>query len=105
MLQRVAGPWRQKNAVQGARDSGRLYYYANYSSALLSAINEDGVDVRGYFAWSLMDNYEWERGYVERFGTVFNDFNFGYDPNAPTNQQHQPTAKGQIRTRKDSNCW
>lgn len=93
------------NNVQGVQDQDRLYYYANYSAGLQRAITEDGVDVRGYFAWSLLDNYEWERGYAERFGTVFNDFKFGYDANAPANKNSQPTPGHQVRQRKDSNCW
>ncbi|CAE8732992.1 unnamed protein product, partial [Polarella glacialis] len=101
------GGWSMpaSNAEAGVADLPRLLYYANYTAEMLKAINEDGVDVRGYFGWSLLDNFEWERGYVERFGTVFTDYNFGFDPNAPTNEMHQPTPEGQLRRRKESNCW
>ena len=62
-------PWRE-----GVVDDGRVLYYANYTGEVQRAINEDGVNVKGYFAWSLMDNFEWERGFSERFGLVYTDF-------------------------------
>lgn len=41
----------------------------------ISELNERGADIRGYFVWSLIDNFEWEYGYSKRFGIVFVDYN------------------------------
>lgn len=54
-------------------DQQRLDYYQSHLLAVNDAINQ-GVDVRGYFAWSLMDNFEWAEGYVKRFGIVYVDY-------------------------------
>ena len=55
-------------------DSHRVEFYQNYIGQMLRAINEDDVDVRMYTAWSLMDNFEWARGYSERFGLHWVDY-------------------------------
>ncbi|TRX53839.1 beta-glucosidase [Thalassomonas sp. M1454] len=54
-------------------DTNRINYYNSHLNALNDAI-EQGVDVRGYFAWSLMDNFEWALGYSKRFGIVYVDY-------------------------------
>ncbi len=54
-------------------DYDRLEYYHNHLNAVNKAI-EQGVDIRGYFAWSLMDNFEWAEGYLKRFGIVRVDY-------------------------------
>ncbi len=54
-------------------DPGRIDFLARYLGALKRATG-DGVDVRGYFQWSLMDNFEWAEGYKERFGLTYVDF-------------------------------
>lgn len=54
-------------------DPDRVSFLREHLRALRQAI-ADGVDVRGYFAWSLLDNYEWAEGYSKRFGLVHVDF-------------------------------
>lgn len=54
-------------------DLGRREYYRNYLISLHRAVDE-GFNVRGYFAWSFMDNFEWAEGYKKRFGLVYVDF-------------------------------
>lgn len=67
-------------------DPQRIDFTRRYLLALRRA-RADGVDVRGYFHWSLMDNFEWSAGYRERFGLVHVDFGT------------------QTRTLKDSARW
>jgi len=51
------------------QDDDRLGYLKRYMEAAQRAIN-DGVNLKGYFAWSLMDNFEWFQGYSKRFGLI-----------------------------------
>ncbi|KAL5549716.1 hypothetical protein UlMin_004947 [Ulmus minor] len=55
-------------------DGSRIKYHHDHLSHLLQAI-KGGADVRGYFAWSLLDNFEWESGYTVRFGMTYVDYN------------------------------
>ncbi len=54
-------------------DPERTRYYASHLAAALAAI-EQGVPLRGYFAWSLLDNFEWAFGYTRRFGITYVDY-------------------------------
>lgn len=67
-------------------DPNRIEFLRRYIGALEQA-TEDGVDVGGYFIWTLMDNFEWAEGYTHRDGLVYVDF---------TTQQRIP---------KDSAYW
>ena len=67
-------------------DTQRIDFVRAYLSELGKAIKA-GADIRGYFYWSLMDNFEWARGYGERFGLVHVDY------------------ETQKRTPKDSAYW
>ncbi|KAG6535385.1 hypothetical protein ZIOFF_000351 [Zingiber officinale] len=58
---------------KGLQDTQRRHFYHNYISELKRAI-DDGASVIGYFAWSLLDNFEWRLGYTSRFGIVYVDF-------------------------------
>jgi len=67
-------------------DSQRIDFLRRYLLQLGRAIAE-GVDVRGYFQWSIMDNFEWAEGYKQRFGLIHVDY------------------ATQVRTLKDSALW
>jgi beta-glucosidase len=54
-------------------DPQRLSYLEEHLKAVRHALAR-GVDVRGYYVWSLLDNFEWEHGYSQRFGIVYVDY-------------------------------
>jgi beta-glucosidase len=57
-------------AIDGrVEDPLRIWYLREHLSAALEAVRQ-GVDLRGYFVWSLLDNYEWSLGYAKRFGII-----------------------------------
>ena len=61
-------------AADGAvHDPHRIAYLTIYNAAMRDAMRQ-GADVRGYFLWSLLDNFEWGSGYGQRFGIVHVDF-------------------------------
>lgn len=59
---------------EALHDHDRVHYYSGVTGALLAAVQEDGVDVRAYFGWSLLDNFEWADGYITRFGVTYVDY-------------------------------
>ncbi len=68
-------------------DQERIDFYKGYVGQVARAYDE-GCDVRGYYAWTLIDNFEWSTGYSQRFGLTHCDF-----------------ENGQKRTIKDSGYW
>ncbi|MCT7351371.1 GH1 family beta-glucosidase [Streptomyces sp. 15-116A] len=60
-------------SYEGVDDQDRIGYLDGHLRALHEAL-EAGVDVRGYFVWSLLDNFEWAEGYARRFGLVHVDY-------------------------------
>ncbi|NKR85381.1 family 1 glycosylhydrolase, partial [Rhodococcus hoagii] len=61
------------DAAGRVRDERRIAYHADHLTAVRAAMDA-GVDVRGYFVWSILDNFEWAAGYRERFGLVHVDY-------------------------------
>jgi beta-glucosidase len=58
-----------ENGIATDDDTRRVEYYQRALTGLRRAI-DDGVDVRGYIAWSLIDNFEWMSGFEPKFGVV-----------------------------------
>ncbi|MFP5041707.1 GH1 family beta-glucosidase [Parasediminibacterium sp. JCM 36343] len=81
------GAYFKDHLVNGViNDAHRIQYFQDYLKAAYNA-KHDGVNLKGYFAWTLMDNFEWSEGYKARFGLVHVDF------------------KTQLRTIKNSGYW
>lgn len=64
----------EKTSNDGVIDTGRISYLEQHFSAAIAAMEND-VPLKGYFIWSLLDNFEWTLGYDKRFGLVHVDFN------------------------------
>ena len=64
---------RLDHNTQQVDDGNRIKYLYQHIAAAQRAI-ADGVNLKGYFAWSLMDNFEWAEGYTKRFGIVYVDY-------------------------------
>lgn len=62
-----------ENGIPDAQDCHRAHFIKEYLAEVHRAI-ADGFDVRGYFYWTLMDNYEWDRGFTQKFGLYEVDF-------------------------------
>jgi beta-glucosidase len=67
------GAYDKPDASGAVIDSARVAFLRGYISAMNSAA-KSGVDVRGYFVWSLLDNFEWDQGYTNRFGLTYVDY-------------------------------
>ncbi len=63
----------QPDAEGRVADPQRVAYLDGHIGAVVDAVSQ-GVDARGYFVWSLLDNFEWSSGYSKRFGLVYVDF-------------------------------
>jgi len=68
-------------------DKFRISYFQSYIAAMVEAMKA-GVEIKGYFAWSIMDNFEWADGYSKRFGLFYVDY-----------------KNGLTRYKKDSATW
>ena len=60
----------EPDAMSALHDDQRCRFLKGYTDAMLAARKEDGIDVRVYFCWCLMDNFEWAHGYHKRLGLI-----------------------------------
>lgn len=85
ILENGAGSHETLDATGHLIDLERIGYLAVYLAAMHDAMAA-GADVRGYFMWSLLDNFEWGAGYDSRFGLIYVD---------PLTQKRTPKASAQ----------
>ncbi|KAF8840142.1 glycoside hydrolase family 1 protein [Paxillus ammoniavirescens] len=63
-----------KPIAEALQDHDRVSYFKGTTAAVKAAVLEDGVDIRAYFPWSFLDNFEWADGYITRFGVTYVDY-------------------------------
>ena len=73
VLENGLGNFDKPDAAGAVVDPDRVAFLRRYIGAM-NASAKGGVDVRGYFVWSLLDNFEWMSGYSERFGLTYVDY-------------------------------
>lgn len=73
VMENGAGAAEQPDASGQVIDKERIAFLNAYTDALREAVTA-GADIRGYFVWSLLDNFEWGAGYATRFGLVYVDY-------------------------------
>ena len=65
-----------ENGIATADDTRRMAFIRRALQGVENCLN-DGIPVKGYCHWSLMDNFEWAKGYSERFGLIYVDYTTG----------------------------
>ncbi|XP_077982925.1 cytosolic beta-glucosidase-like [Glandiceps talaboti] len=75
------------------QDTWRIQYHTSHINEMLKAYKLDGIDIRGYTVWSLMDNFEWAEGYASRFGLFYVDYR---DPSRPRTPKASASAYARI---------
>lgn len=73
VLENGCGGFEEPDTNGAINDRDRIDFLSRYTAAMREAVAE-GADVRGYFVWSLLDNFEWGSGYRQRFGLVYVDY-------------------------------
>ena len=86
--------WSDNGEIE---DQDRIEYFRSHLIATSKALNEDGCNVIGYTAWSLLDSFEWNRGFLEKFG-LFN-VNFSSPTRERTPKKSTTFFKELIRSR------
>ncbi|MEO7092514.1 MAG: family 1 glycosylhydrolase, partial [Polyangiales bacterium] len=73
-----------ENGIGDSQDKNKARYLAEHLWEVGRSIRDDGVDVRGYFFWSLTDNFEWDHGFCPRFGLFRVDYTTPARTRTPT---------------------